>query len=316
MNSIKNITIVAGIVILLVFYQATVTVVIGTNESSYQYGWSAGRDVAEAGKAYELGPECSSVVNPEVTNVSICGDGYESGYNHFVSKRIEDRTSSEDLFSYQTGWKIGEHDFDCSYYGGQQSSSSSGNGVHNCSNIIQNVCGVDYKFNTTNATSCFSGYVEAFKTFCKFNLTSCDTTLSQLLIGHSPPYWAAWQNGKGDGEDGHFDVGGSIPANITTLQQQRVWYNGYYTGYNAHCHTSGDKDNCLAIPQVGSVALIPNQDQSLPYNLGFSDGFIGKPLLVGSHPQNYTYGYRNGTQAYWNIKGAIIPGIPGSQHYP
>lgn len=298
-----SIVILLQIISIPVFHQ----VAYGTNESSYQFGYSAGRNIAQEGKAYELGPDCSSSVSPEVTNVSACGDGYVTAYNHFVSKRWEQRTSSEDLFSYQQGWKSGTHDYDCSYYGGQPSSSIMGNGVHNCSNIIQNVCGVDYKLNTTNATSCFSGYVEAFKTFCKFNLTSCDTTLNSQLAGHSPTYWAAWQNGKGDGEDGHFDVGGSIPANITTLQQQRVWYNGYYTGYNAHCHTSGDKDNCPAIPFLKVGALIPDQDKSQAYNSGFSSGFIGKPL-VGHHTQNYTHGYEEGSIMYQKIKGAIIPG--------
>lgn len=64
----------------------TASVVQATDRSSYRYGWNAGRDIAEAGKAYELGPECSSVVNPEVTNVTACGDGYVNGYSHFVSK--------------------------------------------------------------------------------------------------------------------------------------------------------------------------------------------------------------------------------------
>ena len=62
------------------------THVNGTNESSYQYGYKNGRNIAEAGKAYELGPEWSSVVNPEVTNVTACGDGYVTAYNHLCRR--------------------------------------------------------------------------------------------------------------------------------------------------------------------------------------------------------------------------------------
>lgn len=284
----------------------TASVVQATDRSSYQYGWNAGRDIAEAGKAYELGPECSSVVNPEVTSVTACGDGYVNGYNHFVSKRWEQRTSSEDLFSYQQGWKTGTHDFDCSYYGGQPSSSIMGNGVHNCSNIIQNICNVDYNLNTTNATYCFNGYVDSWHKFCIFNATSCSLTLNELLAGHSPTYWAGWQNGKGDGKDGHFDIGGQLPANSTFSQQQRFDI-GYYDGYDKYCTKGGGNDNCPAIPQVGGGALIPNQDESLPYNLGFSDGFIGV-RVPGPHTSNYTKGYEGGSLTYQEIKGAIIPG--------
>lgn len=153
----------------------TASVVQATDRSSYQYGWNAGRNIVEAGKDYELGTDlgvssCPSS-NLQVTNQTACWDGYENGYNHFVSKRWDQRTSSEDLFSYQQGWKTGTHDFDCSYYGGQQSSSIMGNGVHNCSNIIQNVCSVDYNLNTTNAASCFNGYVDSWHKFCIFNAT-------------------------------------------------------------------------------------------------------------------------------------------------
>jgi len=96
-----------------------------------------------------------------------------------------------------------------------------GNGVHNCSNIIQNICNVDYNLNTTNATYCFNGYVDSWHKFCIFNATSCSLTLNELLAGHSPTYWAGWQNGKGDGKDGHFDIGGQLPVNSTFSQQQR-----------------------------------------------------------------------------------------------
>jgi hypothetical protein len=271
-----------------------------TNESSYQYGYSAGRNIAQEGKAYELGPECSS--NPEVTNVSSCGNGYVTGYNHFVSDRWGQRTSSEDLYSFQQGWKTGTHDYDCSYYGGQPSSSIMGNGVHNCSNIIQNVCSVDYKLNTTNATSCFEGYIGAWHKFCIFNSTSCSDS---QLAGHSMTYWAGWQNGKADGKDGTFDIGGQFPANSSFTLQQR-FNAGYYDGYDKYCPASKGNDSCPAISQDG-MALIPSQEEPLPYNQGFSSGFIGKPL-VGHHTQNYTEGYEAGSLMYQEIRGAIIPG--------
>jgi hypothetical protein len=265
--------------------------------------------MAESGKAYELGPQCSLAV---VTNVTACGDGYVQGYNHFVSDRWQQRTNSENLFSYQQGWRTGVHDYDCSYYGGQQESSSGGNGVYNCSNIIKNVCSVDYKLNSTNATSCFNGYVDSWHKFCTFNSTSCADTLNQLLGGHSVTYWAGWQNGKGDGEGGTFDIGGQLPANNTFSQQQR-FDAGYYDGYDKYCTKGGHNDNCPAIPQVGG--MIPDQDKSLAYNHGFSDGFVGK-RDTGHHTQNYTDGYRNGTSAYWNIRGAIIPGYLSKPSLP
>lgn len=62
-------------------------------------------------------------------------------------------------------------------------------------------------------------------------------------------------------------------------------------------------------------ALIPDQGKSLRYNEGFSNGFTGVPF-TGHHTQNYTYGYRNGTQTYWQIKGAIIPGYTGKPMIP
>lgn len=63
------------------------------------------------------------------------------------------------------------------------------------------------------------------------------------------------------------------------------------------------------------MALIPDQHESQAYNHGFSDSFIGKPL-VGHHTQNYIYGYRNGTQAYWDIRGAIVPGYKDQSSLP
>jgi hypothetical protein len=302
------------LLVLVIAILSTTAFVRATNESSYQYGYSAGRNIAQEGKDYELGLQCSSssVVNPEVTNVSACGDGYRDGYDHFVSKRWEQRTSSEDLFSYQQGWKTGTHDYDCAYYGGQQSSSIMGNGVHNCSNTIQNVCNIDYKLNTTNATSCFNGYVDSWHKFCTFNSTSCSATLNSQLAGHSMTYWAGWENGKADGEGGKFDIGGSMPAN-TTLKEQSIWYSGYYNGYNKYCNKGGGNDNCPAIKISEALRLIPSQEESLSYDIGFSDGFIGKNRNVPGPPytQNYTRGYEAGSVAYQEIKGAIIPGYTG-----
>jgi hypothetical protein len=186
------------------------------------------------------------------------------------------------------------------------------NGVYNCSNRIQNVCSVDYKLNSTNATSCFNGYVDSWHKFCTFNLTSCSDTLNQLLGGHSVTYWAGWQNGKADGEGGTFDVGGQFPANSSFTLQQR-FDAGYYNGYDRYCPTKGG-DNCPAIPQ-NSMALIPSQSKSLAYNQGFSDAFIGI-RVPGPHTSNYTKGYRDGTSTYWDIKGAIIPAYLGKPSLP
>jgi hypothetical protein len=55
--------------------------------------------------------------------------------------------------------------------------------------------------------------------------------------------------------------------------------------------------------------LIPSQDNSLPYNQGYSDGFIGV-FVPGPHTQEYLYGRGNGTEMYQDIK-AIIAGYGG-----
>lgn len=140
-----------------------------------------------------------------------------------------------------------------------------------------------------------------------------------LLAGHSPTYWAGWQNGKGDGKGGTFDVGGQLPDN-SSLSQQKIWYAGYYAGYDKYCIKGGNNDNCPAIHQDG-MSLIPSQDESLAYNLGFSDGFTFTREKVPSPQaqaqanhyktgdvQNYTRGYEKGSLMYQEIRGAIMPG--------
>lgn len=145
-------------------------------------------------KAYGLGPSC---INSDIiTNSTACGDGYTKAYNHFCCQPGHEQVSSDGVFSYQTWMKQGIHHYDCSYFGGQKPWSHAINDIYNSLNIIQNICSIGSSTNVTNATSCFNGYNNSWQKLCRFNLTSCETTLNQLLIGHSPTYWAGWQNGK------------------------------------------------------------------------------------------------------------------------
>lgn len=102
----------------------------------------------------------------------------------------------------------------------------------------------------------------------------------------------------------------SITSNTKTLPKPAG-----YRRRNLLNGCSGDESaaNCPAIALRRDGVLIPSQDNSLPYNQGYSEGFIGV-FVPGPHTQEYLCGRGNGTEMYQIITGYGGQPSPPGKH--